>query len=113
MIEPQALGALSGAHELLLQLIEDLPARDCNRRFDPRLPSAGWLLGRAVFNPRSGLIAAAGVAEMEETAAEVIAEHKSAFDNSAIPAVVFTDPEIAWAGLTETDLLAAALGRPS
>ena len=49
MIEPQALGALSGAHELLLQLIEDLPARDCNRRFDPRLPSAGWLLGRAVY----------------------------------------------------------------
>jgi len=33
--------------------------------------------------------------------AEVIAEHKSAFDNRAIPAVVFTDPEIAWTGLTE------------
>lgn len=49
MIEPQALGALSGTHELLLQLIEDLPARDCNRRFDPQLPSAGWLLGRAVY----------------------------------------------------------------
>ena len=47
MIEPQALGALAGAHELLLQLVENLPARDCNRRFDPQLPSAGWLLGRA------------------------------------------------------------------
>ncbi|MCW8812966.1 MAG: dihydrolipoyl dehydrogenase, partial [Chlorobium sp.] len=34
-------------------------------------------------------------------AAEVIAGHKSAFDPMAIPAVVFTDPEIAWAGLTE------------
>jgi dihydrolipoamide dehydrogenase len=33
--------------------------------------------------------------------AEVIAEHHSEFDNRAIPAVVFTDPEIAWAGLTE------------
>lgn len=49
MIQPQALGALAGAHELLLQLVENLPERDCNRRFDAQLPSAGWLLGRAVF----------------------------------------------------------------
>jgi len=34
-------------------------------------------------------------------AAEVIAGEKSAFAPKAIPAVVFTDPEIAWAGLTE------------
>jgi dihydrolipoamide dehydrogenase len=34
-------------------------------------------------------------------AAEVIAGHKAAFEPLAIPAVVFTDPEIAWAGLTE------------
>ena len=34
-------------------------------------------------------------------AVEVIAGHKSAFEPMAIPAVVFTDPEIAWAGLTE------------
>ena len=36
------------------------------------------------------------------TAAEAIAGHKVAFEPSAIPAVVFTDPEIAWCGLTET-----------
>lgn len=36
-------------------------------------------------------------------AAEVIAGKTSAFDKVAIPAVVFTDPEIAWAGLTETE----------
>jgi len=35
--------------------------------------------------------------------AEVIAEHKAEFDNRAIPAVVFTDPEIAWTGLTERE----------
>jgi dihydrolipoamide dehydrogenase len=35
-------------------------------------------------------------------AAEVIAGHKAAFEPLAIPAVVFTDPEIAWAGLTES-----------
>ncbi|MGA8018701.1 MAG: dihydrolipoyl dehydrogenase [Desulfobacterales bacterium] len=36
-------------------------------------------------------------------AAEVIAGRKVAFEPVAIPAVVFTDPEIAWAGLTETE----------
>ncbi|HWR34874.1 MAG TPA: dihydrolipoyl dehydrogenase [Clostridia bacterium] len=35
-------------------------------------------------------------------AAEHIAGHKVAFEPNAIPAVVFTDPEIAWCGLTET-----------
>jgi dihydrolipoamide dehydrogenase len=36
-------------------------------------------------------------------AVEVIAGHKAAFEPAAIPAVVFTDPEVAWCGLTETD----------
>ena len=36
------------------------------------------------------------------TAAEAIAGHKVAFEPAAIPAVVFTDPEVAWCGLTET-----------
>ena len=35
-------------------------------------------------------------------AAEVIAGHKVAYEPNAIPAVVFTDPEVAWCGLTET-----------
>jgi dihydrolipoamide dehydrogenase len=35
-------------------------------------------------------------------AAEVIAGKKMRFEPQAIPAVVFTDPEIAWCGLTET-----------
>lgn len=36
-------------------------------------------------------------------AAEAIAGHKVAFEPQAIPAVVFTDPEIAWCGLTENE----------
>ena len=36
------------------------------------------------------------------TAVEHMAGHKVAFEPNAIPAVVFTDPEIAWVGLTET-----------
>ncbi|MCF8114511.1 MAG: dihydrolipoyl dehydrogenase [Desulfotignum sp.] len=35
-------------------------------------------------------------------AAEVIAGKKSAYDNVSVPAVLFTSPEIAWTGLTET-----------
>lgn len=35
-------------------------------------------------------------------AVEAILGHKVVFEPQAIPAVVFTDPEIAWAGLTET-----------
>ncbi len=35
-------------------------------------------------------------------AVEAIAGHNVAFEPRAIPAVVFTDPEIAWCGLTET-----------
>jgi dihydrolipoamide dehydrogenase len=35
-------------------------------------------------------------------AAEAVAGHKVAFEPAAIPAVIFTDPEIAWCGLTET-----------
>jgi dihydrolipoamide dehydrogenase len=36
-------------------------------------------------------------------AVEAIKGHKVAFEPQAIPAVVFTDPEVAWCGLTETE----------
>ena len=36
-------------------------------------------------------------------AVETIHGHPTVFDPRAIPAVVFTDPELAWTGLTETD----------
>ncbi|MDQ3196438.1 MAG: dihydrolipoyl dehydrogenase [Pseudomonadota bacterium] len=35
-------------------------------------------------------------------AAEIICGHKTAFDARAIPSVAYTDPEIAWMGLSET-----------
>ena len=37
-----------------------------------------------------------------KVAAEVIAGHKAAFDPLSIPLVAYTDPEVAWMGLTET-----------
>ncbi|MCP5463948.1 MAG: dihydrolipoyl dehydrogenase [Deltaproteobacteria bacterium] len=36
-------------------------------------------------------------------AVEAIAGHRVAFEPKAIPAVIFTDPEVAWCGLTETE----------
>jgi dihydrolipoamide dehydrogenase len=38
-----------------------------------------------------------------KVAAEVCAGHKSAFDARVIPSVAYTDPEIAWVGVTETE----------
>ena len=42
-------------------------------------------------------------------AVEAIAGHKAIFEPQAIPAVVFTDPEIAWCGMTEAQAQAAGL----
>ncbi len=38
-----------------------------------------------------------------KVAAEVAAGHKRAFDARVIPSVAYTDPEVAWAGLTENE----------
>jgi len=44
-----------------------------------------------------------------KVAAEVAAGHKRAFDARVIPSVAYTDPEIAWVGLTETEAKAQGL----
>lgn len=44
-----------------------------------------------------------------KVAAEVICGEKRAFEPLAIPAVVFTDPEVAWAGLTEREAKAQGI----
>jgi pyruvate/2-oxoglutarate dehydrogenase complex dihydrolipoamide dehydrogenase (E3) component len=47
-----------------------------------------------------GFVAGAVVLSL---AVQAIHGKSSIFEPSAIPAVVFTDPELAWTGLTETD----------
>ncbi|MBX3695573.1 MAG: dihydrolipoyl dehydrogenase [Steroidobacteraceae bacterium] len=42
-------------------------------------------------------------------AAEVAAGHKRAFDARVIPSVAYTDPEVAWVGLTETEAKARGI----
>ena len=44
-----------------------------------------------------------------KVAAEVAAGHKASFDARGIPSVAYTDPEIAWVGLTETDAKAKGI----
>ena len=44
-------------------------------------------------------------------AAEAAAGQPAAFEPLAIPAVVFTDPEVAWCGLTEAEARAPAASR--
>jgi dihydrolipoamide dehydrogenase len=44
-----------------------------------------------------------------KVAAEVAAGHKRAFDARVIPSVAYTDPEVAWAGLTETEAKAKGI----
>ena len=44
-----------------------------------------------------------------KVAAEVAAGHKAAFDARVIPSVAYTDPEVAWVGVTETEAKASGL----
>ena len=44
-----------------------------------------------------------------KVAAEVIAGHAVAFDARAIPSVAYTDPEVAWMGLTEAEAAASGI----
>jgi dihydrolipoamide dehydrogenase len=61
----------------------------------PAIYAIGDLIG--------GMMLAHKATKEGEIVAEVIAGHKAAFDVRTIPAVVFTDPEIASTGLTEDE----------
>ena len=67
---------------------------------DPRLWAVGDVTGEPMLAHRA--------MRQARVVAEAIAGRPAAFDNVVVPAVVFTDPEIAWCGLTETQ--AAAQG---
>ncbi len=57
----------------------------------------------AIGDVAGGMLLAHKAYQEAKVAAEVIAGEPAAFDNVAIPAVVYTDPEIAWVGLTEAE----------
>jgi dihydrolipoamide dehydrogenase len=57
----------------------------------------------AIGDVTGGALLAHKAYQEAKVAAEVIAGEPAAFDSVAIPAVVYTDPEIAWTGLSERE----------
>jgi dihydrolipoamide dehydrogenase len=64
------------------------------RTNDPKIMAIGDVAGEPMLAHKANREA--------KVAAEVLHGEPAEFDSVAIPAVVFTDPEIAWCGLTET-----------
>ena len=63
----------------------------------------------AIGDVAGGVMLAHKASKEARIAVEVIAGEDSAFENIVIPAVVFTDPELAWAGLTESEARAKGI----
>lgn len=57
----------------------------------------------AIGDVTGGMLLAHRATKQAEVLAEIIAGHRAAFDVRTIPAVVFTDPEIASTGMTEPE----------
>ena len=66
---------------------------DQQRTSDPHILAIGDIAGEPMLAHKAS--------HQAKVAIEVILGRNVTFDKQAIPAVVFTDPEIAWAGLTE------------
>ncbi|MCA9089014.1 MAG: dihydrolipoyl dehydrogenase [Planctomycetaceae bacterium] len=73
----------------------------CMRTADPNIMAIGDVAGEPMLAHKATREA--------KVAVETLLGEPAEFDNIAIPAVVFTDPEVAWCGLTETQ--AKAEGR--
>ncbi len=70
-------------------------ANDQQMTSDPSIYAIGDLIGQPMLAHKAsheGIVAAGA-----------IAGHKVAFEPKCIPGVVYTDPEVAWCGLTETE----------
>ncbi len=72
------------------------------RTADPHILAIGDVAGQPLLAHKA--------AHEGKAAVEALTGKSAAFEPRAIPAVIFTDPEIAWAGLTETE--AKARGVP-
>jgi dihydrolipoamide dehydrogenase len=67
----------------------------------PHIFAIGDIVGAPMLAHKAG--------HQGKVAAEVAAGHKSSFDARSIPAVAYTDPEIAWTGITETEAKAQGI----
>lgn len=71
------------------------------RTGDPHIYAVGDVTGEPMLAHRA--------MRQGKVAAEALAGRPAAFDNVAIPAVVFTDPEVAWCGLSEAQATAQGM----
>ena len=78
-----------------------IPVDETQRTNVPHVFAVGDVTGPPLLAHRA--------AHQGKVAAEVAAGRKSAFEASVVPSVAYTDPEVAWAGLTEAE--AKAQGR--
>lgn len=75
------------------------------RTADPKLMAIGDIAGEPMLAHKATREA--------RIAVETLLGEPVVFDNVAIPAVVFTDPEVAWAGITETEAKAQGIEHTS
>lgn len=65
------------------------------RTADPKIFAIGDVIGNPMLAHKAS--------HEGQVAVEVIAGHKTAFEPNSIPGVVYTDPELAWTGITEDE----------
>ena len=70
-----------------------IPVNGARQTVEPKIYAIGDIAGEPMLAHKAS--------HEGRMAVEAIAGHKVAWEPAAIPAVIFTDPEIAWAGLTE------------
>jgi len=78
-----------------------IPVNDQMRTNVPHIFAIGDVVGQPMLAHKA--------THEGKVAAEVCAGHKSAFDARVIPSVAYTDPEIAWVGVTEGEAKARGL----
>ncbi|RYX81910.1 dihydrolipoyl dehydrogenase [bacterium] len=71
-----------------------IPVNGARQTVEPKIYAIGDIAGEPMLAHKAS--------HEGRMAVEAIAGHNVAWEPAAIPAVIFTDPEIAWAGLTET-----------
>lgn len=92
-------GHMIGAEEIGIQVNERgfIPVDQQMRTNLPHIFAIGDIVGEPMLAHKATYEG--------KLAAEVIAGHKAIFDARTIPSVAYTDPEIAWMGLTEKEAI--------
>jgi len=78
-----------------------IPVDNCQRTNVPHIYAIGDIVGNPMLAHKA--------THEAKVAAEVISGHRSAFQALTIPSVAYTDPEVAWMGLTETQAKAQGI----